>query len=251
MSRTSLSLLLLGLLGCQTNTIDATIDGEPVDVKSGIFVQERGYYNDEEGLVRVIVSDVGNPCEAYTEWYLALASVDLEDVFTGDLGYLEDVWAEEFPEDFWDGEVWMRVDDPRDDLTDEEFTGEPANTLLLSDAGTSMGFLNHYTDHLSLTDLLTGDDRTRYPFDGGALTITRHEPDERIVGSYLTTVTDSDDVEQEVTVVFDADRCEDLEDAIEELGNNSDNSGSNWWDEWGGDWDTGDWGGGDTGGWWN
>lgn len=200
----ALSLAASTLPGC-FNRVSGKIDDEKVKIPNGFFVQDEDF-----GLMIVFLTGVSNACEQYDA-----AFGDSEDA--DDAEEQAEVWAEYFPEDFWEAVIYMTVD-PSDDLTDEEVDGLSWDEGFRDENEGYIEFV-HYKELLD-EDYFAGENDFEdygdsYISDGGDLLITKHTEDEKIAGTFETTAVDEDGDDQgDVKVKFSVERCDDMEDRI-------------------------------------
>ncbi|MCB9758675.1 MAG: hypothetical protein H6739_02445 [Alphaproteobacteria bacterium] len=208
-----LSLLLLALAtGC--NAVSGDVDGDPVDIDDAFYIEDDNAFGDD-GLIQVFLLGIPDACAVTAEF--------LDDFDDADSpSERADAWKDNFPEEFWEFQVWIRVDDVDDELAGQELDGIDWDDALESDD--EVGILaRRYHDHpddesFSWWGAFTGDATDYYETyrsDDGDAKISGHSPGESIRGSFGTTMVDADgDDEGEITLRFSAQRCRDVEDEL-------------------------------------
>lgn len=194
---------LAALVGC--NSVSGQVDALKIDINTAVFVEDDEAYGND-GAIIILMATHGLNCE---EWY------DFEDDFNDqlqalDLDDAEDIWKEILPEDFWSLQITMRVDDIDDKQRGNEYTGiewdEP-----ISDDDEAGIYAAHFTDYIDADDIFDNIS-DGYLSDEGIMTVTGHSPGEQIKGRFETSMKDLDgDPEGDVTVRFNAARCDSLE----------------------------------------
>ncbi len=212
MSRFSILAAVL-LAACGGTSVQGEIDGETVGLDDAFFVQESGFYDDGDDLVHIVAGGAGGDlCQRYVE--LEELYEDLED--GDDSDDIVAWWADNLPEDFWQVDIYLRLDDMGD--PDEELEGADWDEGLRED-GEANGSFTHFLQPLD-DDFWDGDVRIddydeyyeSYLSDGGDVQVTGFSEDERISGRFQTDVVDwQGDSEGEVEVSFSATRCVDIE----------------------------------------
>ena len=194
---------VLALFAC--NSVSGDIDTYKVNINTAVFVEDEEAYGND-GSIQILLASHGLSCE---EWY------DFTDDFWDQVQALdfedaEDEWKEALPEDFWELTIVMRVDDIDQKQRGLEYTGVDWDDPIADDDEAKI-HVSHYTDYPDADDIFD-DIADHYVSDEGILQVTGHSPGEHIKGNFKTTVKDLDgDTEGEITVRFNADRCEQLE----------------------------------------
>ena len=200
---------LLAVAACTPNAIKGEIEGEKPKFADAIFIDRDDVYGEGDGIIQVYMTSYPDACETLTG-YLE----DLED--EDDPDGAADSFRERFPEEMWLVELGLRVDDPDADLKDTELDGVDWDEWL-EEEDEAYGVVLQYTDHLD-EDCFAGgecDAVETWVTDGGEMVIERHEPGERLIGEFETTLVEGEgDEEGEISILFDAVQCEDLEDLI-------------------------------------
>ncbi|MCB9794191.1 MAG: hypothetical protein H6741_15860 [Alphaproteobacteria bacterium] len=209
------TLLALGLTALTACTqISGTIDGEEVDYLHGAYVEDDNYFGDD-GLILIYLAQFEEPCAVYTEF--------LDDFNDADSPQERaEAWQDNLPEEFWELQIWLRVDDVDAELGGAEFSGVDWDDAVEEDDEAAI-LGRRYKDHPSEGSFawwggFTGESTDwfeTYRSDDGQVKVQGHDPGESIRGRYDTRMVDADgDQEGEVTVRFNAQRCRDAEDYI-------------------------------------
>lgn len=203
---------LLLTLGC--TSVSGEIDGDELPITAGFYLEQEDYYGDE-GLLVVFLNSADIDCEAMTELLDALDDAD-------DADEQVEIWEETLPEDFWEMQLWMRVEDPDDDLAETELDGVGWRDSL-DDDGDAAALSRHYTDHPTENSFtwwgwITGEAADYYDLSrssGGEGKVSGYKPGEHMHDPATTEMQDDDgDDEGEVTISFSVDRCRDVEDQV-------------------------------------
>jgi len=195
--------IFLGLLGC--NSVSGQIDAFKININTAVYIEDDEAYG-SDGAIQILLATHGMDC---AEWY------DFEDDFWDEIQALdledaEDEWKASLPEDWWLFNVIMRVDDIDEKQRGFEYTGVDWDEPLTDDDEARV-LVAHYDDYPDADDIFD-DIADNYSSDEGILQVTGHSPGESIKGNFQTTIKDIDgDTEGEVTIRFNADRCDDLE----------------------------------------
>jgi hypothetical protein len=194
--------------GC-TNTVTGTIDGLSLPaMQSAFYIEAEDGYG-EDGTILVWMSSVEDACSK-TEAVLAAQDA------TDDPSELEQIWSTFYPEDFWEVTVVMRTADVNASLAGSSLTGVPWD---VESEGSGEAFAS-FTHFLRPHDQAFWDGSGEYEryqdlfyTDEGSLDVDVHVPGDRVGGYFEAEVTDWDDgdVQGEVVVDFDADRCRGVE----------------------------------------
>lgn len=198
------------LAACGGGTsVQGEVDGLGIDLDDAYFVQESGYFDNGDDLVHIVTGGAGGDlCEMMTDYQELLEDADEDDDFD-DLGAW---WEENLPEDFWQVEVQLRLDDL--DEPDEELDGAEWDKGLRED-GEANGSLVHFVQPLD-EDFWEGDVRgddiddyyETFYTDGGSLEVTGFDEGEHISGRFHADVVDNEgDDEGEIEIRFSATRC--------------------------------------------
>ena len=197
-----------GTTGC-TNTVTGTIDGLSLPaMQSAFYIEAEDGYG-EDGTLIVWLSTVPNACEV-TETVLAGQAA------TDDPSELADLWSSHYPEDFWEVTVVIRAADIDDSAVGARLNGVPWD-VDNGEAGDAFASFTHFLGAHD-EDFWNGSgsyDRYQdlYYSDRGDLEIDIHSPGARIGGYFDADVTDWDDgdLQGEVSINFDAQRCRGVE----------------------------------------
>ncbi len=208
MSRFSILAAVL-LAACGGTSVQGEIDGMSVPLDDAFFVQESGYFENGDDLVHVVMGGAGGDmCERYAE--LEELYEDIED--DDDLDELTDWWAENLPEEFWQVDITLRLDDL--DEPDQELDGVSWGEGLGEDGEAYASFV-HFLQPIDDDYWDNGDEDDYYEnfaTDGGDLELTGYSEGERISGRFQADVVDDEgDEEGEVQINFSASRCTDVE----------------------------------------
>lgn len=173
-------LLALPLVGC--TSVDGTIDGLEVDIESALQMQWLVDDTDTGSrhlAMQIVLSSVGTTCGKYAKRFEAT-----------DPAEAAEVWAETWPDDWWELRFTWLVDDPESKLKDQQFTGTPWDAHELP-VGAVTG---QAWRHLGARDAGywsgtsdPADYGSTYVSDGGTLTIDRAESGEWTEGTLETT----------------------------------------------------------------
>ena len=200
---------LMALAAC--NGVRGDIDGQSVpSMPTAFFVESDDYYGND-GAIQIFLSSVDLGCDGYEDMNEDLEddanSVDIE-------GYV-DTWTDNLPEDFWQVQISLRVDDVDDPQGSIDFDAQDWDDGLADDDEGKL-WVTHYTDYpeASWPDIFD-DISDIYVGDRGELAIRRHSPGERISGYFDAPMVDLDgDDEGEARVNFSASYCRGMEDFL-------------------------------------
>lgn len=209
-----LTVLLALTLTTACNTVYGEIDGEEVPTDNAFYVEAEDYFG-SDGLLIVFLSHEDMDCETMADFLEEMdeADDDNERVYT---------WEYYNPEEFWEVQIRLRVDDPDDELAGQELDGSDWNSVLSDDDEVSVA-ATHYTDYPTENSFnwwgwVTGevtDYYESYTSDGGDGKIQAYDPGEHIRGVVTTEMVDREgDSEGEVTYNFSANRCREIESDI-------------------------------------
>ena len=118
--RRSLPLLCAAVLLGACNSVEGTIDGLEVDLRSGLQMQwlvDDPDTGDRHLAMQVVLSSVHHPCGKYAERFEAADATESAEV-----------WADRFPEEWWELRFTWIVDDPESKLADQQFPGTTWDT---------------------------------------------------------------------------------------------------------------------------
>ena len=199
-------LVVLLVAGCAESRVDVTgtIDGEPVPLVDAAFIDEWGAYDDGDGMFRVVVSSIPDPCAFLAELREAREAAETPEEYEA----ADALW----PDEYWMGDLWLRVADPREDQAGLEATGIDWEQVGMTDAGEFRAVL----DHAWPGD--AGTEGVVYVSHLGSLRIDRHRPERVLAGTLETDMVEftdlqgtpgsgSGEVEGSITLDFRARYC--------------------------------------------
>ncbi len=197
-NKVSAALLLLGA-GCTTVKVKGEIDGETPPIEVSMFLEDSDAFG-EEGLVAVVLSSEPNACRLY-EYFLDQTDAG------GWRGYSIG-WQKTFPDNFWQISLVLRTGAFDGTLDGQTFTGIPWDAVPEQN-GQAYGHVVHYVQHPRPDSPDNGDWRVDYNSNGGSFEIDKHEPGERLTGTFSAPFVDPVDgsARGELEMKFDARVC--------------------------------------------
>jgi hypothetical protein len=205
----------LGLLGC--NSVSVSVDGSSAEgVQSAFFIEEDGAYG-SDGLIQIYLVSFSDACTAYEGFQDEVNDLDWLNFDL--LDDIEDIWTEYYPETFEETIIKIRVDDPDDSVAGLDFKGVDWNDGLSDDDEAKATFTRYKQalDDDYWQAWAFGGETDEYVeswvSDDGDLSVAGHTENTSIRGSFVTTLADADDGDDEgdVTFRFNADRCREYE----------------------------------------
>ena len=195
-------------------SISGEVDGGEVALRSGYFAQDAGAFEGGDGVILVVLSSIDDICAADTDF-----RSQAEDA--ADPSELGALWQQTFPPDFWNVQLVLRAADPSEPQAKKTLIGIGWDAAIDQD-DRAYGTLTHYTaglDEAYWSAASAGaDDSSEGYFeewytDGGTLEIRRHKPDEKIAGTFPTSVVAPADGEDagEIEISFRVERCVEAE----------------------------------------
>ena len=208
------ALVALGLAtsvlpGC-SNSVSGTIEDEKVKISDGFYGEvSETVFGVEINYLVVTLTSVPNACETYEAYFDAYSDLELTDDDYSEKAAA--LYAEYFPEEYWELLLYMGAD-PDADLDGEVFSGTDWNEFP-EEGEASVGFIHnlklkdeaYYSGDGDLDDYFA-----TYISDGGTMTLNKYVESESISGNFET---ESSDLSNEgeatgpVTVKYNVDRC--------------------------------------------
>lgn len=199
---------IIWVLGC-TN-VSGKVDAYDTPVNTAVYVELDDGYGSDDGIL-VLVASHGLDCEEWADF-----EDDWNDALTDDLDFddAEDVWRDALPGDFWLWQLAIRVDRLGDDLAGDDWDGVDWDEGVGEDDEAKIT-VQHYTRYPDADDWFTALEQASdtYFSDGGTLSIGGYKERKSIRGTFKTQMVDDDGSDEgDITLRFNADHCEDLED---------------------------------------
>jgi hypothetical protein len=201
-------------------SIEGELDGERPELVDGFFVHATETWDDED-LIVVVLSSFEDSCEAMAELKEAQEDADeISDPETWAEAWAE-AWEEHMPDEFWQIEIVMRIEDDGDSLGGQELDGVAWDEDL-EETGEAFAVVRNHHQPFDFEYVFDDADRedyyALYYSDRGELQIEEHDPNDSLSGTFSFEVVeieedeDNPDEAGEVEVHFEVERCSDSED---------------------------------------
>lgn len=184
---------------CSTVDVKGEIDGETPPIEVSMFLEDGDAFG-QDGLMAIVLSSEPNACRLY-EYFLD------QTIAGGWRGYTIG-WQKTFPDNFWQVSLVLRTSSFDGTLEGQTFSGLTWDALP-EQTGQAYGRVVHYVQHPRPDSPDNTDWFVEYLSNGGSLEIDKHEPGERLKGTFTAPFVDPTDgsARGEIDLKFDARVC--------------------------------------------
>lgn len=174
-------LLIVGLSACSSSKVRGVVNGQEVPVKSAYFFVQDGVFGDDS-LTGVVLSSLPEGCADYGYFHTLTRDLTSPE-------QLSSAWTAVFPPDFWEVGILLRTGPASEGIAGSVYEGIRWDAGL-EDRGTVTGEVRHVTRHqdeLYWDGTAPAEDYgTTFDLHAGELRVSRHEPGQRLEGTYTT-----------------------------------------------------------------